>query len=119
MDNVLLLPQHMTTVKIKRYKNSGWDSLGNWNDGVETIEKFQGGIFPFQPSDFKNYPEGFIKNDDRKLITKYELQDNDIVEISGQEFKIITLQSYGYLADINFYVLRRVANSRTNQKIDK
>lgn len=119
MDNVLLLSQHMTTIKIKRYKDDGWDSLGNWNEGTETIETFQGGIFPFQANDFKNYPEGFLKNDDRKLITKYKLQDNDIVEISGNDFKIITLQSYGYLANVNFYVLRRVANARTDQKVNK
>lgn len=119
MDNVLLLPQHMTTIKIKRHEGSGWDSSGNWNEGTETTETFQGGIFPLQSNDFKNYPEGFLKNDDRKLITKYVLQDNDVVEISGNDFKIITLQSYGYLANVNFYVLRRVANARTDQKINK
>lgn len=105
MDRVMLLPQHMTNVKTVQKTDGEWVD-GEWVDGEEREIIFQGGIFPLKPNDFKNYPEGLLRNDDRKLITKQKLNSNDEIYINEKKFIIVTSQEYGYLADINLYVIR-------------
>lgn len=105
MDRVMLLPQHMTNVKIMQKTGGGWVD-GEWVEGEEKEIIFQGGIFPLKPNDFKNYPEGFLHHDDRKLITKQKLNNQDEIYTDNKKFIIITSQDYGYLADTCWYVIR-------------
>lgn len=105
MDKVILLPQHMKNVKAIQKADGEWIN-GVWIEGESKEITFSTAIFPLRPNDFKNYPEGFLKNDDRKLITKQKLNINDEIYIDEKKFIIITDQSYEYLADTNFYVIR-------------
>lgn len=87
-----------------------WDDNGNWVEGVTITKDVYGALFPFNPTDFKNYPEGLLKNDDRKLVIDEDLKDNDVIMLGGEKFIIVTLQDYGYLSNAGFYVFRRSIN---------
>lgn len=105
MDNVLLMQQHLTEVTTITDKNGEWID-GQWveQEGKQIV--FMASIFPLNPNDFKNYPEGILRHDDRKLITKQILNDNDEIMIYGKKFIIVKSQKYEYLADINWYIIR-------------
>lgn len=105
MDKVILLPQHLTIVKILQKSDGQWID-GEWIEGEKAEINIQAGVFPLKPNDFKNYPEGLLKNDDRKLIAKEKINSNDEIFINEKKYIIVTSQEYGYLADINFYVIR-------------
>lgn len=105
MDKVILLPKHMKSAKIIKKTDGEWID-GVWTEGESKEIVFSTAIFPLRANDFKNYPEGFLKNDDRKLITKQKLNLNDEICIDDKKFIIITEQNYEYLADTNFYVIR-------------
>lgn len=105
MDKVILLPQHLTNVKIIQTVGGGWVD-GEYVEGEKVETVFQGAIFPLKPNDFKNYPEGLLRNDDRKLITQHKLNAKDEIYIDDKKFLIVTSQEYGYLADTNWYVIR-------------
>lgn len=105
MDKVILLPRHMKNVKIIKKIGGKWVD-GKWIEGKNEETTFSAGIFPLKPNDFKNYPEGFLKHDDRKLITKQKLSINDEVYINNKKFIVVTSQDYEYLADTSFYVIR-------------
>lgn len=105
MDNVLLMAQHLTDVTIITDKNGEWID-GEWVEQEGKELTFKASIFPLNPKDFKNYPEGILRNDDRKLITKQILNDNDEILIYGKKFIIVKSQKYEYLADINWYIIR-------------
>lgn len=92
-----------------------WDDNGNWIEETTESKNIRGALFPFKPDDFKNYPEGLLKKDDRKLITKEILKDNDVIMLEGNKYIISSLQDYDYLADVGFYVFRRSINdTRSN-----
>lgn len=105
MDKVILLSKFMKDITSKIKSGGQWIN-GKWIDGTIKDVVFKGAIFPLKPNDFKNYPEGFLYHDDRKLITKYDLGKTDEIYINDKKFIIITSQNYEYLADMKFYVIR-------------
>lgn len=105
MDIVKLLSKHLTDVKVTTSTGGQWIK-GKWVEGEKSQITFKGAIFPLKANDFKNYPEGFLHHDDRKLITKYKLKVQDEVIINDKKFIIVANQDYDYLADINYYILR-------------
>lgn len=105
MDHVLLLPKHLTNTNVTIKTEGNWVN-GEWIEGEKTEVVFKAGIFPLRANDFKNYPEGILKNDDRKLITKRKLNIQDEIFIDNKKFIIVLSQQYEYLADINYYIIR-------------
>lgn len=116
------IPEHLQRdMIVEGYSTEGyWDNEGNWVEGTKMPDRnIRGALFSFNPKDFLNYPEGFIMNDDRKLITTEVLKDSDKIVLEGKKFIVKTLQNYDYLADVKFYVFRRGINDTgNNQKTD-
>lgn len=105
MDNVKLLRKHMKSIKLLAQDDGEWVD-GEWVEGSSQDVTFEGALFPLKPNDFKNYPEGLLRHDDRKIITKFVLKPNDKIVIDNKSYIIITIQDYSYLADVNFYIIR-------------
>lgn len=116
------IPEHLQmNMIVKGCSTEGyWDDNGNWVEGEKLPDRtIRGALFPFDPKDFRNYPEGFITYDDRKLLTKETLKESDKIVLEGKNYIIKTLQNYDYLADVKFYVFRRDINDTgSNKKVD-
>lgn len=109
----VIIPEKLKRDMLLKGKNVDgyWDDNGNWVDGETVPDRvIRGALFPFNPKDFKNYPEGLLVYDDRKLITSETLKDMDKIELEGKKFIIKSLQDYDYLADVKFYIFRRDIN---------
>lgn len=117
MENVLLLDEFLIPMTLKKVVGD-YNNDGDWEETTTEKEIF-GAVFPFKPNDFKNYPVGLLKSQDQKLITKEDIEDLDTIILNDEEYKIISLQNYTYLADVRFYILRRKLNDRYNQETDK
>ena len=116
MDNILLLDKFLIPMTLQR-TTGDYNDEGDWEE-VTTEKTIYGAIFPFKPNDFKNYPEGLLKAQDKKLITKENIEDLDIIILNNEEYKVINLQDYSYLADVKFYILRRKLNDRYTEKVN-
>ena len=112
MENVLLLDNFLIPLNLTHVVGD-YDNNGDWIENITTKEIY-GAVFPFKPDDFKNYPDGLLKNNDQKLITKADINDLDIVTYNNKEYKVISLQNYEYLADVKFYILRSKINDWHN-----
>lgn len=112
MENVLLIDEFLIPMKLIRVSGD-YDDNGDWQE-TTSEEEIYGAVFPFKPNDFKNYPDGLLKSQDQKLITKTEINDLDIIILENQKYKVISLQNYKYLADVKFYILRRLVDDRYN-----
>ncbi len=104
MDNVILLNKHKKNIKVIS-RNGRWEK-GKYIEN--TIEKVIKGVYmPVSTDSLKYYPQGSITLEDRELFTKELLKNEDIVLINNEEFKIVELTDFEYLADIKIYLLRR------------
>lgn len=109
MDKVIIPSKFLIDLEIQVYKGH-WEN-GEWVESTGEKKIIKGALFPFKPNDFKNYPEGLLKKDDKKLITKETLKDMTELTYKNQKYIVLSLQEYtDYLADTNFYIFRKVLN---------
>jgi hypothetical protein len=62
---------------------------------------------PVSSDTLKYYPQGEITLKDMELFTKEKLKEGDIAILRNEEFKIIEITDFDYLADIKSYILKR------------
>ena len=106
MDKVILLSKHITNIKVISKVEGRWEK-GKYvlDDKKEQIIK--GVYMPVSSDTLKYYPQGEITLKDMELFTKEKLKEGDIAILRNEEFKIIEITDFDYLADIKSYILKR------------
>lgn len=106
MDKVILLSKHITNIKVISKAEGRWEKGKYITD--EEKEKFIKGVYmPVSSDTLKYYPQGEVTLKDIELFTKEKLKEGDIAILRGEEFKIIEITDFDYLADIKSYILKR------------
>lgn len=116
MDNVILLSQHLIKIILKKDRGN-YNNNGNWIEDIKKQE-IEGAIFPLNANDFRNYPAGLLQHDDIKLLTTEQIENTDKIVFENKEYWIVSSKKYSYLADMNFYILRRTLNDRDNKELN-
>lgn len=109
MDKVFIPRRLMKNIKIK-VLDGEWVN-GEWIESPSRNIEFKGIYFPFNSSDIKNFKEGYIEIGDIDLRAKVELETKSIIELNGIMYEVNPNLDYGYLADIKFYILKKVVNN--------
>lgn len=114
MDKVFIPKRLMQDIKVK-VLDGKWIE-GEWVEQESTEVTFKGVYFPFNSSDIKNFKEGYIEVDDIDLRAKVALAEKTIIELDGVKYEVNPNLDYGYLADIKFYILKKVINAVPDNK---
>lgn len=106
MDKVILLKKHKVNIQLKTKEAGRWEK-GKYIE-AETISKTIQGVFlPVSSDVLKYFPQGSITLKDMELFTKEFLKEGDLLELRGEEWKVIEISNFDYIADIRTYILRR------------
>lgn len=114
MDKVFIPRRLMKDIKIK-VLDGEWVN-GKWVESAISNIEFKGAYFPFISSDIKIFKEGYIEIGDIDLRAKIELETKSIIELNGIMYEVNPNLDYGYLADIKFYILKKVINPVKDNK---
>ena len=106
MDKVILLSKHKTNIKIISRVEGKWEK-GKYIPDSEIEKNIKGVYMPVSSDTLKYYPQGEITLKDMELFTKEKLKEGDIAILREEEFKIIEITDFDYLADIKSYILKR------------
>ena len=106
MDKVILLSKHITNIKVISKIEGRWEKVKYIADKEK--EKIIKVVYmPVSSDTLKYYPQGEITLKDMELFTKEKLKEGDIAILREEEFKIIEITDFDYLADIKSYILKR------------
>ncbi|MGL5428673.1 MAG: hypothetical protein ACRDAS_12260 [Cetobacterium sp.] len=114
MDKVFIPRRLMKDIKVK-FLEGEWIN-GEWIENKSIENTFKGVYFPFNSSDIKNFKEGYIEVGDIDLRAKVILTEKSIIELNGVKYEVNPNLDYGYLADIKFYILKKVINTVPDNK---
>lgn len=106
MDKVILLKKHKVTVKLKSEEAGRWEK-GKYTKGNTSTKIIQGVFLPVSSDILKYYSQGAITLKDMEFFTKELLKEGDLLELRGEEWKVIEITNFDYIADIRTYILRR------------
>ena len=106
MDKVILLSKHITNIKVISKVEGRWEK-GKYIADEEKEKIIKGVYMPISSDTLKYYPQGEITLKDMELFTKEKLKEGDIAILREEEFKIIEITDFNYLADIKSYILKR------------
>lgn len=106
MDKVILLSKHITNIEVISKAKGRWEK-GKYIADEEKEKIIKGVYMPISFDTLKYYPQGEITLKDMELFTKEKLKEGDIVILRNEEFKIIEITDFDYLADIKSYILKR------------
>ena len=106
MDKVILLSKHITNIKVISKVEGRWEK-GKYIADNEKEQIIKGVYMPVSSDTLKYYPQGKITLKDMELFTKEKLKEGDIAILRNEEFKIIEITDFDYLADIKSYILKR------------
>jgi len=106
MDKVILLRKHITNIKVISKVKGRWEK-GKYIADEEKEKIIKGVYMPVSSDTLKYYPQGEITLKDMELFTKEKLKEGDIAILREEEFKIIEITDFNYLADIKSYILKR------------
>ena len=106
MDKVILLSKHITNIKVISKVEGRWEK-GKYIADNEKEQIIKGVYMPVSSDTLKYYPQGEITLKDMELFTKEKLKEGDIAILREEEFKIIEITDFDYLADIKSYILKR------------
>lgn len=106
MDKVILLSKHITNIKVISKVEGRWEK-GKYIADNEKEQIIKGVYMPVSSDTLKYYPQGEITLKDMELFTKEKLKEGDIAILRNEEFKIIEITDFDYLADIKSYILKR------------
>ena len=106
MDKVILLSKHITNIKVISKVEGRWEK-GKYIADNEKEQIIKGVYMPVSSDTLKYYPQGEITLKDMELFTKEKLKEGDIAILREEEFKIIEITDFNYLADIKSYILKR------------
>mgnify|MGYP000969975780 FL=1 len=106
MDKVILLSKHITNIKVISKVEGRWEK-GKYIADEEKEKIIKGVYMPISSDTLKYYPQGEITLKDIELFTKEKLKEGDIAILRNEEFKIIEITDFDYLADIKSYILKR------------
>ncbi|WP_297636842.1 hypothetical protein [uncultured Clostridium sp.] len=110
MSRVFIPKRLLTPITVEEEIGGHWDN-GEWIEGIKKTITFKGVYFPFNSSDIKNFKEGYIEVGDIDLRAKVALTEKSIIELNGVKYEVNPNLDYGYLADIKFYILKKVINN--------
>ena len=106
MDKVILLSKHITNIKVISKVEGRWEK-GKYIADEEKEKIIKGVYMPISSDTLKYYPQGEITLKDMELFTKEKLKEGDIAILREEEFKIIEITDFDYLADVKSYILKR------------
>lgn len=106
MDKVILLSKHITNIKVISKIEGRWEK-GKYIADEEKEKIIKGVYMPVSSDTLKYYPQGEITLKDMELFTKEKLKEGTVAILRGEEFKIIEITDFDYLADIKSYILKR------------
>ena len=106
MNKVILLSKHITNIKVISKAKGRWEK-GKYIADEEKEKIIKGVYMPVSSDTLKYYPQGEITLKDMELFTKEKLKEGDIAILREEEFKIIEITDFNYLADIKSYILKR------------
>ena len=106
MDKVILLSKHITNIKVISKVEGRWEK-GKYIADEEKEKIIKGVYMPVSSDTLKYYPQGEITLKDMELFTKEKLKEGTVAILRGEEFKIIEITDFDYLADIKSYILKR------------
>lgn len=106
MDKVILLKKHRVNVQLKTKEAGKWEK-GKYVGENASIRTIQGVFLPISGDVLKHYPQGAITLKDMEFFTKELLKEGDLLEVRDEEWKVIEITNYDYIADIRTYILRR------------
>lgn len=106
MDKVILLSKHIANIKVISKVEGRWEK-GKYVLDDEKEKIIKGVYMPISSDTLKYYPQGEITLKDMELFTKEKLKEGDIAILRNEEFKIIEITDFDYLADIKSYILKR------------
>ena len=106
MDKVILLSKHITNIKVISKVEGRWEK-GKYVLDDEKEQIIKGAYMPVSSDTLKYYPQGEITLKDMELFTKEKLKEGTVAILRGEEFKIIEITDFDYLADIKNYILKR------------
>ena len=106
MDKVILLSKHITNIKVILKVEGRWEK-GKYITDEEKEKIIKGVYMPVSSDTLKYYPQGEVTLKDMELFTKEKLKEGGIAILRGEEFKIIEITDFDYLADIKSYILKR------------
>lgn len=106
MDKVILLKKHKVNVQLKIKEAGRWDK-GKYIEKNTSTKTIQGVFLPVSSDILKYYTQGAITLKDMEFFTKELLKEGDLLEVRDEEWKVIEITNYDYIADIRTYILRR------------
>ena len=106
MDKVILLSKHITNIKVISKAEGRWEK-GKYIADKEKENIIKAVYMPVSSDTLKYYPQGEVTLKDMELFTKEKLKEGDIAILRREEFKIIEITDFDYLADIKSYILKR------------
>lgn len=105
MDNIIFLNQHLKKLVYKK-KEGQWLN-GTYQENKSEEKEIEGVLMPVSWKTIKNYPEGFVKLEDKKLITKENFDVSNIIVLNETEYIISDKKEYLEISEIKFYLLRK------------
>lgn len=109
MDNVVLLDRHMIDVIVTGESKQVFNEITFEYDSIPFVNySICGILFPVKKNELVSVTDMLILAD-FKLITKADLDVNNILVIKGTNFEIVEKRDYVFtgLADTNWYYIKK------------